>query len=280
MYGALFETLPDDLDSLCQAVRNVYTHYGVAREPDSGVPAAHIASVDARYVSAILACVQNLSATPLTESRPPEKRFIGCCRDASLLLCAMLRHKGTPARIRAGFAPYINIGQPGFNVDHVVTEVWDAAAERWKLVDAEQSADLIHLNAITFDTHDIPRDRFLVGGSAWQMWRAQKVNSADFGVARDDFFTGEWAIRNRMLHDLAMLNKDELLLWDTWGWLDKDVIQDAQDYILLDQIAALTTADLINLDAISSLYSSDPRLKAPSRVRSYSPVNPWTEVNI
>lgn len=68
---------------------------------------------------------------PLTEERPPEKRLLGCCRDFTVLLVAVARHEGIPARARVGFAAYFI---DGYNVDHEVAEVWDAGEGRWRLV--------------------------------------------------------------------------------------------------------------------------------------------------
>lgn len=49
-------------------------------------------------------------------------RFVGCCRDFSLLFVAALRGRGVPARTRIGFAGYF---APDFHHDHVVAELWD-----------------------------------------------------------------------------------------------------------------------------------------------------------
>src|SRR5688572_2360553 len=193
-YAYLFDALPDDLDSLCQAVRNVYVHYMSGRS----FPDAHKPDVDIRYVDKILATIIARNDAPLMVERPPEQRFVGCCRDASLLLAAMLRHKGIPARLRAGFATYINIGVKDFAVDHVITEVWDAAANRWKFVDAEQDDYLIKHNQIDFDVHDIPHDKFVVGGMAWQQMRNGTVAPETYGWDPNDAMSrGEWPIRNR-----------------------------------------------------------------------------------
>src|SRR5262245_40353097 len=118
-YAYLLDDLPDDLEELCRVVQGIYIHYMVAQSSKSGVPRSHLRQVDSRYVEVMLAQVIALSDRPLMEPRPVQRRFVGCCRDAALLLCAMLRHKGIPAIARAGFATYINIGAPSFNVDHV-----------------------------------------------------------------------------------------------------------------------------------------------------------------
>jgi hypothetical protein len=57
------------------------------------------------------------------------------------------------------------------------------------------------------------------------------------------------------VHDLAALNKVEVLCWDGWGLADREAGDDvlAEDAALLDRVAALTlAADLAfrNADAV------------------------------
>jgi hypothetical protein len=244
-------------------------------------PDAHKPDVDIRYVDKILATIIARNDAPLTVERPPEQRFVGCCRDASLLLAAMLRHKGIPARLRAGFATYINIGVKDFAVDHVITEVWDAAANRWKFVDAEQDDYLIKHNQIDFDVHDIPHDKFVVGGMAWQQMRNGTTAPDTYGWDPNDAMSrGEWPIRNRMLVDLAAFSKVELLLWDTWGWMNLDVKLTEDDNKLLDRIAALTLADDSAFEELRAVYASTPSITAPSKVMCYSPAAEWREIEV
>lgn len=276
-YAYLFDALPDDLDSLCQVVRNVYVHYMSGRS----FPDEHKPDVDLRDMDKILATIVARNDAPLTIERPPEQRFVGCCRDAALLLATMLRHKDIPARLRVGFAPYINLGVKDFAVDHVITEVWDASANRWKFVDAEQDAYLIEHNQIDFDVHDIPHDRFITGGVAWQQLRSGKIAPELYGWEPDDpTGRGEWPIRNRMLVDLLTLNKVELLLWDTWGWMNLDAHLSDEDLRTLDHIATLTLADDTAFEEIRAVYAESPLIKAPAQVMCYSPAAPWREVAI
>lgn len=65
---------------------------------------------------------QQRFAAPLTDPRPQLDRVAGCCRDHSLMLTAMLRQRGVPARTVIGFAGYFT---PPFHHDHVVVDYWD-----------------------------------------------------------------------------------------------------------------------------------------------------------
>jgi hypothetical protein len=273
-FAYLYDDLPDDLDSLCRAIRGIYVHYLSGRFSQ-----ARKQEIDLRYISAILKQVLTHDNRPLSQKRPKSKRVVGCCRDAALLLCSMLRHKGTPARIRVGFATYIRAVGENFNVDHVVTEYWDESAHVWKLVDPEQGEALIKTNRIDFDVHNIPRDRFLVAGKAWQMCRRGEAKADIFGAAPGSFFSGLWAIRNRLILDLAALNKMEVLLWDGWEWTEQHFIPSEADLQLLDHMAFLTQGGDADFPSVLAMYA-DPRFQVPATVMCYSPAAAWQRVNL
>ncbi|MFJ5309924.1 transglutaminase-like domain-containing protein [Streptomyces sp. NPDC088350] len=91
------------------------------------------------------------------------------CRDFALLHCSFLRHLGIPARTRCGFVDYF--GSDGFHSDHVVTEYWHED-RGWLLADSQLTDPVITEQwNIDFDPMDVPRDRFLVAGEAWQAIR-------------------------------------------------------------------------------------------------------------
>lgn len=273
-YAHLYDALPDDLTSLCKIVQTTYLHYWGGKDAGIEIPPERAVEVDSRRVETILEKMMAAHNAPLTEPRPGEKRVIGCCRDAALLLCSFLRHKGIPARIRSGFAPYINIGHPSFAVDHVVTEYWDEG--RWKLADAEQSKSLVQRNGITFDVLDIPRDRFLVAGQVWQAVRAGQAEEKNYGGHPDDtFWAGLWAIRTRLINDINSLSKVEYLLWDTWGLMVyKDALSET-DLATLDRAAALTAEahDDTKFDAVRAL-NDEADFAKPQTFMCYSPVQP------
>lgn len=102
---------------------------------------------------------------PLTVARPGESRALATCRDFSLMLCAVLRQHGIPARVRCGFGRYFT-GHP-FH-DHWVCEYWAPGAHRWVLVDAE--LDEPHRNFLKFDFEptEVPRTAFITGIAAWK----------------------------------------------------------------------------------------------------------------
>jgi len=90
--------------------------------------------VQLRSIAQKLKRISELDPRPLAEVRSPDKRLVGNCRDFSVMLTAILRHQGIPARARCGFARYFI---PNHYEDHWVCEYWNAARKRWVLVDAQ-----------------------------------------------------------------------------------------------------------------------------------------------
>ncbi len=269
-----FEHLPGDIPGLCKLVQGVYMHYSTTKD----LPKTRNAEVDTRYMPAMLERIHTLDSRPLHVARDREQRFIGCCRDAALLLVTMARHIGIPARSRVGFATYINVKVPGFKTDHVVAEIWDAAQQRWRLVDPEQSEWLIEHNQIDFDVTDIPRDRFVVGGQAWEVCRCGDDDPQNYGVhPNDEYIRDWWFIRNRLIHDLATQNRMELLLWDNWGLMDYDYEPTNEDLTLLDEVAQVTQRG--HLAEKQALYQR-PEFVVPLTVKSFSPVQEWADVDL
>ncbi len=94
-------------------------------------------AIHERDTARLLAIVRAVDARPLDEARPPANRVGARCHAFSRLTVAFLRAAGVPARARCGFGAYF---RPGWFEDHWVAEYWNAADERWQMVDAQLDA--------------------------------------------------------------------------------------------------------------------------------------------
>jgi hypothetical protein len=252
--AALLDPLPADPDGIGEVIRNITVHY---RASGIDFPPGRVAEIDSRWVDRLLDADRRRFTTPLAEPRAPEQRIVGCCRDFTLLTVAALRHKGIPARSRIGFADYLD---PGFHVDHVITEYWDGA--RWVATDTQ------------LDMADL---RLAPGGlrtaaQAWTAYRRGEVDVETFGVGRDLDLRGAWFVRNYVIYELAHRRGDELLLWDIWGDVTRDL---TGDLTLIDQVAdLLQSADAGDTSAeqkLADLYTDDPRLHPGTHIRCATP---------
>jgi len=209
---------------------------------------------------------------PLTEPRPVEWRIVGCCRDFAVLFSSMARHQGIPCRVRVGFATYFRDFPAGFHVDHTIAEFWDQKAGKWRLVDPEQSEGLVRYNRLTFDPTDVPRDRFLVGGLAWQLCRKSEADPLSFGVERRGPLRGLWFVRSRLILDFSALNLRELLLWDGWAAMDPKARPTQAELAQYDQIAELTQQGNEVLGRVHRIFNRSTTLRPPRTVWTFSPV--------
>lgn len=252
----LFKGLPAEVAALADVIGGVLVHRDQAWRFGFTLPEQRRDEANTRAVEAILHRLGTL------DGRRPADRFAGTCRDFAVLLCAMLREAGVPARARAGFAGYF---ADGFFDDHWVVEAWDDD-RGWRLIDAQiASAPKGTYTDADIDPLDVPRDAFLVGGQAWQECRAGSRDLDRIGTSAAGL-TGLWEIQGNVVRDLANLNRVETLPWDNWGLIPihYDNLEPA-DVALLDQVAIVSAAGGPLPRAIAA-YGSDPRLPAPASV--------------
>jgi hypothetical protein len=263
-HAHLFDALPAEPNAIADLTAGLVYHY-VADEQFWGwkVPPERLVEVDTRYLPAMLARLQELKAGPLTVERSPQERLVGCCRDFSLLFTGIARQQGIPTRSRHGFADYF---QPGYYFDHVIIEYWHADEQRWVAIDPE----LTRQGPWDFDVRDVPPDRFIRAGRAWQMCREEGADPDLFGLGPEVPVKGYTFIASRLWQDVAALNKLEMLCWDEWGLAAKQSFSE-EDCAFIDRVAALTRGLDDTFEALRALWESDPRLQFSGTADSWTP---------
>jgi len=253
--------LPKDIGALCEVVQGVLIHrdiapwlYGITlteKQRDDG----HL-----RPIGQMLTRIHELDSQPITKARDAGHRLPSVCRHFSLMLCSILRAQGVPGRPRCGFGAYFT---PGKFEDHWVCEYWNAREKRWILVDAQLDAIQRKALNITFNPLDVPHDRFIIAGDAWQMCRKGDADSNKFGLTHANL-KGLWFVAGNVLRDLASLNRMEMLPWDVWGMMDmNDEALTDEKKALIDRVAALTLAGDDKFAEVRAIYESDERLRVP-----------------
>jgi Transglutaminase-like superfamily len=264
-FAPLLAELPDDVTELAALSQGLLIHEFLAARYGVELSEAERASVHTRPVAQLLEQVLARDDRPLTTAREPAARLPGNCRHFAVLMTAMLRAQGRPARARCGFGGYFTDGQ--FE-DHWVCEYWDPAPSSWKLIDAQIDERQLGMFAIDFDVADVPRDRFLVAGQAWDRCRSGAADPAAFGLS----FLGEggypWIVGN-LLRDAAALARIELLPWDIWGAMsDSETLPGDEHCALFDRLAALTQAPDDRHAELLRL-GQDDALRVPMVVHNY-----------
>jgi excinuclease ABC subunit A len=95
------------------------------------------------------------------------------CAPESYLAASSYKAKGIPARVRVGFADWIQ-GEHPYN-DHWITEYWDGRQNKW----IQQDVDAIG-SLPGFSWHDLPKGKFMSAGEAWNKVRSGQLKAEDF----------------------------------------------------------------------------------------------------
>jgi hypothetical protein len=261
-HAYLLVGLPDDLISLCSGVQNNLIHVFWAERMGVNLTEVQQSTLQMRSVSEKLAHIAETNDQPLNIPRPIDRRQVGNCRDFTILLVSILRHKGIPARARCGFGAYF---EPGHYEDHWVCEYWNALKRRWVMVDSQLDSFQTGALNIKFNPLDVPPDEFLTAGKAWKMCRSGKADPDKFGIFDMHGLRFVWG---DVVRDFLALNKVEILPWDGgWGFLNQklsDPLPDEETLVLYDQIAAMTLEINGKFPEIRAYYKSEPRFHIPS----------------
>jgi hypothetical protein len=273
-YAYLFDDLPGDLPGMVRVVQGLIVHphatglYGLPPAPDEPIDRV-------RFVSGMLAAILDRLDAPLTVERDPGRRLVGNCRQPAVLLVAMLRHRGVPARKRVGFARYL----PGPYAEiHEVAQCWDAGEDRWRLVDpgnddairASQRAFFASIgqpHRAGYDTLDLGPEDFILAGTAWRRYRDGSADPGEFGCGDD---RGARWLRITVLQDLDALNKAELNSYDSWGGplAGGPDMPPASEVRYLDR-AGTNDAEARFLDRMAEL-TADPDMRLGELLRQYA----------
>jgi len=256
-HAALFENLPTDLPGLHQIIQNLLIHNWKIRKFHRHLLENRTHEYAIRRIEPLLTRILELDNQPLSVKRPTEKLAIIDCRHFATLLCALLRHQGIPARVRCGFATYL---EKTHYQDHWLCEYWNGS--RWVMEDP----DLV--------MHDVPPDQFITAGRAWLMSTKEGIDPNTFGYSPEAPERGWWCLRHDLIRDLASLNKHEMLSSDVWGLMHKDEKDiSAADRELLDNAATFIAAPDENFKAMQAFYNSQPDLRVSPTVTLYNYVN-------
>ncbi|TPX36662.1 lactoylglutathione lyase [Synchytrium microbalum] len=209
----LYDSLPNhNLETLVKACQNVQIHpfvlswYGAESIPE----AQRESDLGLRTAESVLSQWKARNGTDLCKPSDPTNRVVGNCRFFSTLLLSFLRESGVSARARCGFGTYF---VPKFYMDHWVVEYWNAVTSEWILVDAQLDDIFKTKNMIDFDTLNVPRNKFVVGGDAYELVKSKGEKQDSFGLP---FVKGIGLVVGNVQRDIAALNGRIVLPWDGW----------------------------------------------------------------
>lgn len=272
--------VPADPDALTAISAQLVFHYRADGDwAANGIGSERAREINLCYASDMFTRLLELKPA-LAAQRAPAERILGCCRDFTNLYVSALRHHGIPARARVGFGAYFDAG---WLIDHVVAEVWDSSAGRWRLIDPELRPEFEPADGGPLDRLDLDPGQFLTAPRVWLLARAGELDPQRVVVDPDLQIpdTRGWEqIRHNLLHDLASLNKTSLLLWDSWGIGNSPWPQPLDILELLDRVAADIADPACPLATIRD-WGHQEGLAVPATVTRADPVSgAITEVDV
>ena len=270
--ASLYNDLPDDIPSLCDAIHGALIHMFWIGESTYGITHEQLKAdgrkicVEFSYSSAEerLQNIMSLEGKPLRESREPRLRSIGCCRDYALMLASILRHKGVPARVRTGVSLYfVGVEGPLFE-DHYITEHWNAAESRWQLTDPQ--IDDVQRPAVEkgLNTNDLPEDVFLTG---WQLIEGLRAGNVPESVGFPPVNAGFAYGRNKLFADFVSITGHELPVHAWWGIGNPKGVEPGDDALIdlmIELLQGIDVNDPAALEEALQLAATHERLKMPN----------------
>lgn len=247
-YAHLYDGLPESHRALCDIVEAQLVHPVEIRSNEIEVPEGREYE-DTVYVNVaemLGALVKHNPDGFIRNRRFEDKLYVACVHHA-MLYASIMKHRGVPARLRAGFAPYIgeSLGIDGLHTGHAVTEVWDESKKQWILIDPD-------LKMVDFE-----RKRFESPANVWLAYRSGRVEIDE--TYRSYRGHGYFALMHMLCLDLRFILNNEISYWhDPPLAIDAelDIEKIEPDKLeVLDRLAELMREPDINLEELADLYA-------------------------
>lgn len=215
LYTEYLKTLPDDVQEIGLLLRKNFIHRTTLAAGNVGTNA------DLKYgdmtklpwwrqaeddnlptAAAMLAEFFRRDPKGLTMERNVEDKLVLTCRYVSILMVAILKTKGIPARVRSGFAGYFEGAKDAW--DHWITQYWKESEQRWVTIDVDGS-----WHQTGFDLYDIPEGKFDFSADTWLAVRQGKNDGRHFRNAGGP--RGSIAIAWELFYDFHCLMNNEII---------------------------------------------------------------------
>ena len=188
--------LPNDVRKIGELVRKQIIHRTTLEAGNVGTNAdkkfGDMAKVpwfrqseDDIFVTAtsILAELYRRDKHGFVNNRSEKDKLVLTCRFVAVLIASILKSKRIPCRVRAGHAPYFNMGSLGkVSADHWINQYWNSKENRWVTIDVDGSWSLND----NFDPYNIPEEKFDYPADAWLNIRKKKEDPNRFWNAKPE----------------------------------------------------------------------------------------------
>lgn len=257
-YGDYFRSLPDEIPVLGRLICGQVIHRVTLKEGNTNANEKLLYGDMTRYPWYRMRCEDDvlLTAPALTaelfrldergfvKDRTVENKLVVTCRYVSVLMSAVLKAKGIPARCRAGFAPYF---MEGVSMDHWINQYYSKEEGRWITFDAD---GFYEEGGMPLSQYDMPQDSFDWVAKAYLAVRKGETDGKQYLYADRLGTCGLPALIRYLIYDFHALMNHELTYSFLPAYLD-------------GRLACLTEKELQELDQLAQwLLEPDKHFQA------------------
>lgn len=217
-YKEYFCSLPDDIPTLGRLICSQVIHRVTLKEGNTNANASLLYGDMDRYPWHRMRCEDDvlLTAPALTAElfrldergfvtdRKVEHKIVVTCRYVSVLISAILKAKGIPARSRAGFAPYF---KEGVSMDHWINQYYSEKENRWITFDAD---GFYEEGGMPLSQYNIPDGRFDWTAKSYLAVRSGKTEGKQYLYADGLGTCSLPALIRYLIYDFHALMNNEL----------------------------------------------------------------------
>lgn len=279
LYKDFAKGLPNDIEKLCLLQRNQIIHPFDLSDEEMRKNSnscygdmTKVSKTRLRYENDLFPTAQAMLAELLRKDknysldRKIEDKIHVCCREQAILLASILKAKGFSARVRSGFAKYVNTSLKAAG-DHWITEYYDIKKEKWTLVDADMYFDENSLDKhhIDFSLLDIPRNKFIFGAEAYLGLRTGKFKDEEIYYASNPITIGLKASIRGLFYDFHSLMNDEIIFLHLPKYInDKNFELSEEEYKELDELATLMLDPDSNFEKLLEIWDNELKFRIMS----------------
>ncbi len=279
LYKDFAKSLPNDIDELCRLQRNQIIHpFDLSNEEmrkDNNSCYGDMTKIPKTalcYENDLFPTAQAMLAELLrrdknySSNRRIEDKIHVCCREQAILLASILKAKGFSARVRSGFAKYVNTSGKSAG-DHWITEYYNTEKKKWIIVDADMYfyENVLKEYHVNFNLSDIPHNKFIFGAEAYLGLRTGKLKDEEIYYASSPLTLGIDASIHGLFYDFHSLMNNEIIFLHLPKYIiEKKFKLSEEEYKELDELAKCMLDPDKNFDKLLEIWNEQEKFRIMS----------------
>ncbi|MCG9681824.1 hypothetical protein L1D31_04505 [Vibrio sp. Isolate23] len=212
-YDALYRDLPNAVNGIFQAARNIVEHYKGINKYRISPDRYH--DIDINQPDIILQRLARSGVTSVIHPIPFEHKLVGHCLTIAIMALDMLRYKNIPARLRYAYCTYFS---QDIYPEQILIEYWCEDRQAWLLGDPSMNQEVLdhHQIAVNVDFCDVDTALSQPIPWVWHQLRKGQLNSSMYRGIHDKQEKRQVLeeVARIFVNDLAMMNNLVLSIYD------------------------------------------------------------------